>query len=191
MSASNFSLFLTTYGMGYRMDFIRFYHLRAYDRINAPYGKYYTPRSDCPTHLTPASETYLKGVEQRSGVTFHEAQVAQAREWIGDDLQDSTTRELKIFETKGNVGTGLQMEGEAKKNDVKVKTLPLPQNREEAKRIVDRFESAAKDALGGTYVSDNVGQHAMRGTGPLSEEGWLGTQEEEHDWYAELLPGHS
>lgn len=137
----------------------------------------------------PTSDTYLRDVEKRSGVTFQEAQVAQAREWIGDGWNDGSTRELKIFEAKGNVGGGLQMEGDAKKSDAKVKTFPLPQDRQEARRTVDRFENAAKDALNGTYISDNVGHHAMRGTGPLSEEQWFGTEEEERNWYACLSPG--
>lgn len=124
----------------------------------------------------------MKEVEKRSGVTFYEAQVAQAREWIGDGWQDGSARELKIFEVKGNVGVGLQMEGDAKKSDAKVKTLPLPQDRQGAKRIVDGFENAAKDVLGGFRVSDNVGHHAMKGAGHLSEEQWFGTEEEERNW---------
>lgn len=125
----------------------------------------------------------MKEVEKRSGVTFYEAQVAQAREWIGDGWQDGSARELKIFEVKGNVGVGLQMEGDAKKSDAKVKTLPLPQDRQGAKRIVDGFENTAKDVLSGFRVSDNVGQHAMKGAGRLSEEQWFGTEEEERNWY--------
>ena len=119
-------------------------------------------------------------------MTFQEAQVAQAREWIGDGWSDGSTRELKIFEAGGNVGGGLQMEGDAKKSDAKAKTFPLPQNRHEAKRIVDRFENAAKDSLSGVPISDNVGHHAMKGTGPLTEERWLGTEEEELNWCAHL-----
>lgn len=134
----------------------------------------------------PTSDTYLKDVEKRSGVTFQEAQVAQAREWIGDGWQDGSIRELKIFEAKGNVGGGLQLEGDAKKSDGKAKTFPLPQDRAEAKRTVDRFEDTAKDALGGSQVSDNVGHHAMKGTGSLWEERWLGSEEEELNWYARL-----
>lgn len=135
----------------------------------------------------PDSETYLKEVEKRSGVLFHEAQVAQAREWIGDGWQDGSVRELKIFEAKGNVGGGLQLEGDAKKNEVKVKTFPLPQDRQEAKRTVDRFENTAKDVLGGSHISDNVGQHAMKGMGGLQEEEWFGTEEEELNWCAQLI----
>jgi phospholipase D1/2 len=170
---------------GYRMDFIRFYHLRAYDRLNAPYGKCYTSRSVCCTNITPPSETYLREVEKQSGVTFYEAQVAQAREWIGNGWQDGSTRELKIFEVKGNIGGGLQLEGDAKQNDAKVKTLPLPRDRQEAKKIVDRFEDAAKDVLGSFRVSDNVCHHAMKSAGDLSGEQWFGTEDEERNWCVE------
>lgn len=116
-------------------------------------------------------------------MNFYEAQVAQAREWIGDGWQDGCTRELKILEVQGNVGGGLQLEGDAKKSDVKVKSLPLPQDRQGAKRIVDGFENSAKDVLGNFRVSDNVGHHAMKGAGNLLEERWFGTEEEERNWY--------
>lgn len=131
----------------------------------------------------PLLETYLGEVERQSGVSFYEAQVAQAREWIGDDLQRESIRQLKIFEVKGNVGGGLQLEGDAKKSDAKVRTLSLPQDRAEAKRTVDRFEQAAKDVLGSFRVSDNVGQHAMKAPGSLLGEEWFGTEEEELNWY--------
>jgi len=125
-------------------------------------------------------------------VTVYQAQVAQSREWIGDDWGNVSTREMKIFETKGNMGAGLQLEGEAKKNDAQVKTLPLPQDPREAKRIVDRFENAAQDVLGGFRVSDNVGQHAMRAPGSLLDERWFGTEEEERNCYvSEVLYIHS
>ena len=124
------------------------------------------------------------------GVSVYQAQVAQAREWIGDDLQGASIRELKIFEVEGNVGGGLHLEGEAKKSDAKAKTLPLPQGRGEAKNIVDSFENAAKEELQrrGCRVSDNVGQHAMGVPLPRSlfDEKWPGTEEEELDWYAHL-----
>jgi phospholipase D1/2 len=166
----------------YRTDFIKFYHLRSYDRLNAPYGRCCALQPICHIDISPLLETYLKEVEQRSGVSVYEAQVAQAREWIGEDWQRGTTRELKIFETKGNVGVGLQMEGDAKKSDAKVKTLPLPQDPVAAKRTVDHFEDTAKDVLGNFRVSDNVGQHAMRTGCSLLEEGWYGTEEEERNW---------
>ena len=145
---------------------------------------YFTIRLLHSYHIPP-SETYLKAAEQRSNVSFYEAQVAQAREWIGDGWHDDSIRELKIFEIEGNIGGGLQLEGDAKKNDAEAKTLPLPQDRQEAKKIVDRFENAAKDALGGFRVSDNVGHHAMKCAGHLSEEQWFGTEDEERNWYVD------
>lgn len=132
----------------------------------------------------PITETYIKEVEQRSGVTIYEAQVAQAREWIGEDLKRESIKEVKIFEVTGNVGAGLQFEGDAKKGDIKARTLPLPQDPHEAKRTVDRFEETAKQVLGRFHVSDNVGQHAMRAPGSLQEERWFGTEQEELNWCA-------
>lgn len=130
-------------------------------------------------------------VKQKSGVSVYDAQVAQAREWIGDDFLGESIRELKIFEVKGNVGGGLQLEGEAKRNDTESKTLRLPQSREEAKNIVDRFENTAKLELGNFRVSDNVGQHAMKVPDTLLEdEEWFGNEQEELDWYAHVFLHH-
>jgi len=134
----------------------------------------------------------LKDVEALSGVSVYQAQVAQAREWIGDDLLARSIQELKIFEVKGNVGCGLHLEGETKRNDTIVKTLPLPQDRQQAKNTVDRFENEAKEVLGNRCVSDNVGQHALRAPGSLLEEKWFGTEEEELNCYvSEMLYIHS
>lgn len=143
----------------------------------------HTLRSVCVLTSYPPSETYLTEVEKRSDVTFYQAQVAQAREWIGDGWHDGSVRELKIFEAKGNVGGGLQLEGDAKKNEEKAKTLPLPQDRRKAKKTVDHFENTAKGVLGDFRVSDNVCHHAMKGGGHLSEEQWFGTEDEERNWY--------
>ena len=119
-------------------------------------------------------------------MNVYQAQVAQAREWIGDDSQGASIRQLKIFEVEGNVGGGLHLEGETRKKDTKAKTLPLPEDRQEAKSIVDSFEAAANEELQNRNcrVSDNVGQHAMQAPGSLFDEEWPGTEEEELDWYA-------
>lgn len=45
-------------------EYIRWYNLRSYDRINAP-------------------ASFIKKMEERSGVNFHEAQVALAKVWVG------------------------------------------------------------------------------------------------------------
>jgi hypothetical protein len=102
----------------------------------------------------------------------------------GTTWQGASIKKLKIFEAEGNVGGGLHFEGEAKKSDAKFKTLDLPQDREQARRTVDRFENAARDVLERNYcISDNVGQHAMDAPGSLLDEKWFGTEEEEFNWY--------
>jgi len=110
---------------------------------------------------------------------------------VGGGWSKASPRELKIFEAGGNVGGGLQLEGDAKKSDAKTNTFgPLPHNRQQAKNILRRFQNEAKDLLAGSHISDNVGQHAMKGTGPLSEERWFGTEEEERDWCAHFSLCH-
>lgn len=49
-----------------RTDYIRFYHLRCYDRINAP-------------------KSFIDQMARDSGVSFFQAQIAQARLFLGDD----------------------------------------------------------------------------------------------------------
>lgn len=46
-------------------NYIHWYHLRSYDRINAPY------------------ESFIKQMEEKSGISFDKARVALARKWIG------------------------------------------------------------------------------------------------------------
>ncbi|KAJ3861230.1 putative phospholipase D [Lentinula novae-zelandiae] len=71
------SIYETIRKAGYElMDYIRFCHLRAYDRINAP---------------------------QHSGVSLHQAQVALARKWLGSQVTsatDSVTKEGVVITEK-------------------------------------------------------------------------------------------
>lgn len=55
----------TTNTLIYSEDYVRWYHLRAYDRINGPY------------------KSFIQKMEEKTGITFHQAQVALARKWIG------------------------------------------------------------------------------------------------------------
>lgn len=69
-------LFLST-------NYIHWYHLRSYDRINAPY------------------ESFIKQMEEKSGISFDKARVALARKWIGkiDEslVQDKGLRNLPLL----------------------------------------------------------------------------------------------
>ncbi|KAG6884869.1 hypothetical protein C0992_005680 [Termitomyces sp. T32_za158] len=151
------------------LDYIRFYHLRAYDRINAPW------------------ESFISKMEQNSGVKFHEAQVALARQWIGQDpagyLQEVT---LAI------PGPTTEAIVQSEKTSITTETVTIPQSSEEAREIVRKFESGAEGLRGDQDVSDNVAQHMLCDRTELADEKWSGTEEEELNAYvSELLYIHS
>ncbi|KAJ7600688.1 phospholipase D [Mycena floridula] len=155
------------------MDYIRFYHLRAYDRINAP------------------RDTYIAQIEQNSGVTFNEAQIAYARVMIGRDTGDQ--KEITVSDVKIRVNEPTTEALAPPSNDkVKTVTVPLPSSLEEAKEKVKRFEEAAKAIRGDEQVSDSVAQHLLQDSTTLADEKWLGNEAEEKEAYvSELLYIHT
>lgn len=143
------------------MDYIRFFHLRAYDRINAPAG-------------------FIKQIEENSGVKFHEAQVAHARQYISGDTETyyaeegsakAVTVSIPQETTEGIV--------ESDKTAPKTETIPIPESDEAAREIVEKFEHGADNLRRDSDVSDSVAQHLLDDTTTLLDEKWLGTEEEE------------
>lgn len=149
-------------------DYIRFYHLRSYDRINAP-------------------ASLIERMEENSDVSFHEAQVALARKWIGTD---SNREQKEVTLTLGNATTeGIVV---SKKTPEKTVTVPIPATEEEAERIVTRFEHGSDSIRGDEDVSDSVSHHALMDETRLQDELWLASREEELNAYvSELLYIHS
>ncbi|QRV95777.1 phospholipase [Ceratobasidium sp. AG-Ba] len=156
------------------MDYIRFYHLRTYDRINAPYN------------------SFIKQMEQNSGVSFHQAQIAQARLWIGDDGFWHQEK-VSIKAPDPNVGldpAGMGVTEKGKEAQKTVEEVEMPATTQDAAEMVQRFQSGAP--RGDEGVSDTVGQHALMDRTTLADERWLGTEQEERDCYiSELLYIHS
>ncbi|EIM84706.1 phospholipase D/nuclease [Stereum hirsutum FP-91666 SS1] len=150
------------------MDYIRFYHLRVYDRINAPLS------------------TFIAKAEEDSGVKFNEAQVALARQWVGDSADTSSDGQPKEVTIKLAEPTTEGMVV-SKKTDVKTEKFPLPTSKAEAVEKIERFERAAKRLRGDAHVSDTVGQHALKDRTELAEEQWLGSEEEELASYVSEL----
>ncbi|KAG6867831.1 hypothetical protein C0993_010533 [Termitomyces sp. T159_Od127] len=138
------------------LDYIRFYHLRAYDRINAPW------------------DSFISKMEQNSGVKFHEAQVALARQWIGQDSA-SNQKEVTLAIPEATNEALVQSE----KTPIRTETVPIPQSSEEAREIVRKFESGAEGLRGDQEVSDTVAQHMLCDRTELIDEKWFGTEEEE------------
>ncbi|KAG8962140.1 hypothetical protein FRC03_004555 [Tulasnella sp. 419] len=152
------------------LDYIRFYHLRSYDRINAP-------------------ASFIKQMEQNSGVSFHEAQVALARCWIGDDgfwHQKTVKIKAPAWEKpdQANLGT-------TEKSAVEeIAEVNFPPSTQAAYDIVKQFESGAP--RGDEDVSDSIAQHLLEDVTDLRDERWLGTEQEEKDCFVtELLYIHS
>jgi len=72
---------------------------------------------------------------------------------------------------------GLIEEGDNKT----VEEFKYPETEEEADEIIRQFEAASTRS--DDLVSGSVGHHAMLDTTDLMAERWLGTEEEERNWY--------
>ncbi|EAU83580.1 phospholipase D [Coprinopsis cinerea okayama7 len=150
------------------MDYIRFYHLRSYDRINAPAG-------------------FIKAIEENSGVSFEQAQVAIARKWISGDYY---TNQKTVTVAKSHLtDEGLIQTEKTEKNTVEV---AVPETDEAADEIVTRFEKGAENLRRDTDVADSVSSHLLEAGTSLLDEPWHGTEEEELNAYvSEMLYIHS
>lgn len=120
-------------------------------------------------------------MEQNSGVTFHQAQVAQARLWIGDD---GFWRQEKVQIKAPAPNTGMDDAGmgvteKSKDTQKTVEEVDMPATTQEAQEIVARFQSGA--TRGDQGVADAVGQHSFMDRTSLADEKWLGSEQEERD----------
>jgi phospholipase D1/2 len=127
-------------------------------------------------------------MEASSGVKFVEAQVALARQWVGDSADPDMPTEV-IVKMPGPSNEGLVL---SDKTQVKTEKYPIPRSYDEAVSIIERFEHGADVLVGrrNEDVADTVGQHALQDTTELADEEWLGNEEEELN-SCELLCGNS
>ncbi|KAI0668061.1 phospholipase D/nuclease [Trametes maxima] len=153
-------------------DYIRFYHLRAYDRINAPF------------------ESYIHQIEERSGIPFHQLNVALGRLWVGRGEGPEDPKQVSVTIPTGKSLAEQSTSGA--KPEMKTETYPMPATVEEAREIVDKWVRVAEEVRSDEDVSDNVVQHMLHDRTSLLDEKWLGTEEEERNAYvSELLYIHS
>ena len=96
------------------MEYISFWNLRSYDRINSPYG-----------HITE--------MEKRSGVRFHEAQVALAKVYIGSEATEGKGDEVVNIEKPHDQSTSIDQIG---KKDTVEKAVPLPKTIDEVRHTL-------------------------------------------------------
>ena len=95
-------------------------------------------------------------MEENSGVKFQQAMVALARQWVGQEVDGDKSQPttVSIVVPVENENTTAVVEGT--KNEVKTETFPLPQDVEEAKGLIDRFQRGAETLRSDEDVSDNV-----------------------------------
>jgi phospholipase D1/2 len=124
-------------------------------------------------------------MEEKSGIRFHEAQVALARQWIGEQ---PPAKEGEWRPTEVDIRIPTESEGAGlvatEKKDVKTEKVKIPENEHEARRIIEQFENSAQDGelQQARGVSDNVVQHMLHDVTHLNEEAWHGSPEEELQW---------
>jgi phospholipase D1/2 len=125
--------------------------------------------------------SFISKMEENSGVKFHEAHVAMARQWLGDqgfgDIKDINI-EVPSMTTEGiNISN---------KTEIKVEKVHIPESFEAATKVVEKFEKGA-DGLGGglsniKQVKSSLPHQLLDDGTPLEQEKWLGSEEEELNW---------
>jgi len=121
-------------------------------------------------------------MEKKSGVTFHQAQIALSKQWLGTpDIWVQSTVSIKMPDptTEGIV---------IEKTKTKVEEMEYPKTEEEAKQIIEKFEAGAIGERLDDPVSDSVAHHALMDKTRLQQEQWLGSEQEELNWWVELNP---
>lgn len=109
-----------------RNEYISFWNLRSYDRINAP-------------------KEYIKKMEEASGVSFHEAQVALARLYVGGPRDEAEEDEVVYIEKPHDQLT--QPEDTNKNKKTAQEAVPLPKTVEE---VSVRRDKAFSSSISGT-----------------------------------------
>jgi len=124
-------------------------------------------------------------MEASSGIKFTEAQVALARQWVGDSADPDMPTEVTI-KVPEPTADGIVLTDKAQ---VQADKYTLPRSYSEAVWVIKRFEKGAEELVGRRHdaVADAVGQHALQDETELADEQWLGSEEEELNSYVSEL----
>lgn len=121
-------------------------------------------------------------MEQKSGVTFEDAQVALARQWLGpDDESLEYTVKIKTVKPENIKATSTNM-GKNDPTSTKdmIKEIKVPATVDKAVEIIKKFEGAAD--RDDNRVADTVSQHVQKDKTSIEDEQWLGSDVEEKAW---------
>lgn len=135
-------------------------------------------------------ESYIRKIEEQSGIAYHQLNVALSRLWVGERMNPDDPKEVSV-----SIPTGQSLAEQSTsgaKPVLKSETYPLPESVAEAQEVVDRWERVARSVRSDEDVADNVVQHMLHDRTSLLDEKWLGTEDEERNAYvSELLYIHS
>ncbi|KDN41694.1 phospholipase D/nuclease [Tilletiaria anomala UBC 951] len=142
-------------------DYISFYNLRGYDRINY-------------------DRKMIAEVEYESGISFHETQVAISRVHLSDaQIGDGPAREVvKIRNPVSDSDKVDEKTGQRK--PAEIAAIPLPASTEEAKNLLKRFQ--AKVPQSHQQVRDSIASDILHGQRP-ERETWNGSAADEKAAY--------
>lgn len=113
----------------------------------------------------------IEQMERNSGVKFHEAQVALARQWVsGDSITEQKEVILSLPQEETLFPSDKPQETEK---------VAIPSDDSIAREMIARFEKGAEGVRDDSNVSDTVAQHMLNDKTRLEDEIWLGTKEEE------------
>ena len=109
-------------------------------------------------------------MEQKSGISFHEAQVAAARIFLGKEgyVSKKATVSIRIADDKNR-------KDDEKEKGKGIQEVSLPQTTEEAMEILKKFEAATPPQDGS--VRDSIAANVLHGQKPIKDEPWP-TQDE-------------
>ncbi|KAI0824300.1 hypothetical protein BC628DRAFT_1339507 [Trametes gibbosa] len=135
-------------------------------------------------------ESYIRKIEEQSGIAYHQLNVVLSRLWVGERMNPDDPKEVSV-----SIPTGQSLAEQSTsgaKPVLKSETYPLPESVAEAQEVVDRWERVARSVRSDEDVADNVVQHMLHDRTSLLDEKWLGTEDEERNAYvSELLYIHS
>lgn len=112
-------------------------------------------------------------MQKRSEVTFDQANVALARQWLGPDDQsiDYTVKIKCVEPTQGDLKNLGMTIPESTKDQIK--EIKVPPTVQEAVDIIRQFESGATRS--DEAVADTISQHVQQDKTSLKDEKWLGS----------------
>jgi phospholipase D1/2 len=137
-------------------EYISFYNLRGIDRINT---------------------SRVREMEKKSGIGFHQAQVAAARVYLGEQGMVGGQQKVAIRAAEDTSQGDKKKDKDGKTKAKVIEEVELPKTIDEAMEILRKFQSAVPEA--DEHVKDSIAGNVLHGQTPIKDEPWPSSDEEE------------